>query len=235
MTAPTIRLWTVDLDAIGDPENVLTDTGSTDTGSTDTGSADTGSADTGSADPGPARRRRQARHRALKQVAAKAGVEVAEAHPDCRGNGHSQPTVREPDLAMSVTWAGRWGVVAFADCRVGIDAELLRGAVRPVSSALSPSEARVLESLSGRARSEGFLRLWTAKEAVAKADGRGLALPLPQLDAAPIIGHGQATVVVDGTSWHVAVLDHQFPDGEPVAFAVAADCETPSVIWVDGQ
>jgi phosphopantetheinyl transferase len=215
MTAPTIRLWTVDLDAIDSPANVPTDASPADTG--------------------PARRRRLARHRALEQVAAKAGVEMAEPRPVCRGNGHSQPTVREPDLAVSVTWAGRWGVVAFADCRVGIDAELLRGAFRPVTSALSPSEARVLESLSGRARSESFLRLWTAKEAVAKADGRGLALPLPQLDATPVIGHGQATVVVDGTSWHVAVLEHRFPDGEPAALAVATDCETPSVIWADGQ
>jgi phosphopantetheinyl transferase len=220
MTAPTIRLWTVDLDAIDldaieQPANVPTDAGP--------------------ADSGPARRRRQARHRALQQVAAKAGVDIAEPHPVCRGNGHSQPTVRGRDLAVSATWAGRWGVVAFADCRVGIDAELLRGASRPVTSALSPSEARVLESLSGRARSESFLRLWTAKEAVAKADGRGLALPLPELDAAPVICQGQATVVVDGTSWHVAVLDHQFPDGEPAALAVAADCETPSVIWADGQ
>ena len=210
MTAPTVRLWTVDLDAIEEPADVPTDTDS-------------------------ARRRRQARHRALKQVAAKAGVDIAEPHPVCRGNGHSQPTVGGPDLGVSATWAGRWGVVAFADCRIGIDAELLRGAIRPVTSALSPSEARVLESLSGRARSEGFLRLWTAKEAVAKADGRGLALPLPQLDAAPVIGQGQATVVVDGTCWYVVVLDHQFPDGEPAAVAVAADGDTPRVIWADGQ
>ncbi len=178
-----------------------------------------------------ARLRRQARNRALEQVAEKAGVEIDGRLPVCREHGHRQPAVRGGELTVSVTWAGRWGVVAFADCRLGIDAELLRGAPRPITSALSPSEVAVLEALSGRGRSESFLRLWTAKEAVAKADGRGLALPLPQLDAAPVIGDGQATVVVDGTSWHVAALDHEFPDGEPAALAIATDREARKVIW----
>jgi phosphopantetheinyl transferase len=204
VSTATIHLWTVDLDAIDTPTRFSTDR---------------------------ARLRRQARNRALEQVAEQAGVEITGLFPVCGKNGHSQPAVRGGDLAVSVTWAGRWGVVAFADCQVGIDAEPLRGATRPIASALSPSEVAVLEDLSGRDRSESFLRLWTAKEAVAKADGRGLALPLPQLDAAPVVGAGQATVVVGGTSWHVAVLDHEFPDGEPAALAIATDREAREVIW----
>jgi phosphopantetheinyl transferase len=207
VSTPTIRLWTVDLDAIDAPTMVSTDR---------------------------ARRRHQARNRALEQVAERAGVEIV-GLPECRDNGHSRPAVRGGNLALGVTWAGRWGVVAFGDCRFGIDAELLRGAPNPITSALSPSEVAVLEALSGRGRAESFLRLWTAKEAVAKADGRGLALPLPELDAAPVIGHGRATVVVDGTSWHVALLEHEFPDGEPAALAIATDCQTPTVIWESGE
>jgi phosphopantetheinyl transferase len=204
MSAATIRLWTVDLDAIDAQPMFPTET---------------------------TRRRRHARNLALEEVAEKAGVEIAGLVPACRENGHSRPTVRGGDLTVSATWVGRWGVVAFADCRIGIDAELLRGAPKPIASALSPSEVAGLEALSGRARAESFLRLWTAKEAVAKADGRGLALPLPQLDAAAVIGNGEATVVVDGTSWHVEVLDHEFPDGEPAALALATDCPTPTLMW----
>jgi phosphopantetheinyl transferase len=204
VTTATIRCWTVDLDAIDAPRLVSTDT---------------------------ARLRRKARNRALEQVAEKAGVEIVGRLPVCGENSHTPPTVRGGEFTVSVTWAGRWGVVAFADCRLGIDAELLRGAPRPITSALSASEVAVLEPLSARGRSESFLRLWTAKEAVAKADGRGLALPLPQLDAAPVIGDGEATVVVDGTSWHVEVVDHEFPDGEPAALAIATDCHTRRVIW----
>lgn len=208
MSPATIRLWTVDLDAIGAQPVVPPDT---------------------------TRRRRHARNRALEQIAEKAGVEIVGLLPACRENGHSQPTVRGGYLTLSSTWVGRWGVVAFADCRIGIDAELLRGAPRPIASALSASEVAALEVLSGRARSESFLRLWTAKEAVAKADGRGLALPLPQLDAAPVVGQGQATVVVDGTPWHVEVLDHEFPDGEPAALALATDRLTPMITWEPGE
>jgi hypothetical protein len=207
VTAATIRCWTVDLDAVDAPGMASTDT---------------------------AKLRRQARNRALEQVGEKAGVEIVGRLPVCGENGHTQPTVRGGDLTVSVTWAGRWGVVAFADCRLGIDTELLRYAQRPITSALSPSEVAVLEPLSARGRAESFLRLWTAKEAVAKADGRGLALPLPELDAAPVIGHGEAIVVVDGTSWHVAVLDHEFPDGEPAALAIATDRQTRRVIWESG-
>jgi 4'-phosphopantetheinyl transferase len=208
VNGPTIRLWTVDLDAMGSPAIGPNDA---------------------------ARLRRLARHRALEHVAEQAGVEVVSSCPVCGEEGHGRPVVRGGGDHVSVTWAGRWGLVAFADCLFGIDAEVLRGASRPLTSALSPPEVAALETLSNRDRAETFLRLWTAKEAVAKADGRGLALPLPQLDAAPVVRHGQATVVVDGTRWYVAVLDHEFPDGERAALAIATDCEAPRVIWVPGK
>ncbi len=151
--------------------------------------------------------------------------------PVCGEDGHGRLTVRGEDVNVSVAWAGRWGVVAIADCRLGIDAELLRGAPSPVTSALAPQEVAALDGLSGRAHAESFLRLWTAKEAVAKADGRGLTLPLAQLDAAPVILHGRATVAVDGTSWHAVVWDYEFPDGERAAFAIATEVESLSIVW----
>ena len=204
MNAATIRLWTVDLDAIGPPAVAPNDT---------------------------ARLRQQARQQALEQVALQAGVEVVRTCPLCGEDGHGRLTIRSEGVNVSVAWAGRWGVVALADCRLGIDAEVLRGAPSPMTSALAPQEVAALAPLSGRARAESFLRLWTAKEAVAKADGRGLTLPLAQLDAAPVILHGRATVAIDGTSWHVVVWDYEFPDGERAAFAIAADTETLRIVW----
>jgi phosphopantetheinyl transferase len=203
MNAATIRLWTVDLGAIG-PLAVPNDT---------------------------ARLRQQARQRALDHVALQAGVEVVRSCPVCGEEGHGRLTIRSEDADVSVAWAGRWGVVALADCRLGIDVELLRGAPSPVTSALAPQEVAALAHLSGRARAESFLRLWTAKEAVAKADGRGLTLPLAQLDAAPVMLEGQATVAVDGTNWHVVVWDYEFPDGERAALAIATDTGSLRIVW----
>lgn len=204
MIAPSIRLWTVDLDAIGSGSIAPAQTATT---------------------------RRQARQLALEQVAEQAGVQIVRSCPICGLDGHGRPMVRDGNVDISVTWVGRWGLIALADCRLGIDAELLRVAPKPVTSALSPSEVAALATLSGRDRTHNFLRLWTAKEAVAKADGRGLTLPLPLLDVAPVIPHGQTTVAVDGTNWHVVVLDHTFPDGEEAAFAIATGSKRVNIIW----
>ena len=149
----------------------------------------------------------------------------------CGEDGHGRPEVRGGRFDVSITWAGRWGIVALAEGRVGIDAELLRASPRPVTSALSAAETTALASLPERSRGEMFVRLWSAKEAVAKADGRGLSLPLAQLDAAPIVAEGRAVLAVDRTTWHVAVLDHRFPDRQAVAVAIATDRVIHDVVW----
>ena len=67
---------------------------------------------------------------------------------------------------------------------VGIDAErsdraVDRALVDRVSTA---AERAALAALPASSRSSGRLRLWVRKEAVAKADGRGLALPLAGIE-----------------------------------------------------
>jgi 4'-phosphopantetheinyl transferase len=69
---------------------------------------------------------------------------------------------------------------------VGVDVE----AIRPVDEAdsigehfFAPGERCAFRSLEREERNTGFLRLWTRKEALAKALGDGLAVPLERLDA----------------------------------------------------
>lgn len=69
----------------------------------------------------------------------------------------------------------------------GVDLELLRERPRAVEIArryFSAEEAAWLESLAAAQRSAAFLELWTAKEAVLKALGRGLAFGLHRLSIA---------------------------------------------------
>lgn len=65
---------------------------------------------------------------------------------------------------------------------VGVDIESVAPVPRVRELArrfFAPSEAAVLEAQDDEGRLPAFLRYWTAKEACAKALGRGLSLPLP--------------------------------------------------------
>lgn len=159
----------------------------------------------------------------MQGIAEEAGLELFWSCRVCGVDGHGRPHVRRQPYDISATWTGRWGLVALADCRVGIDAEPWQPAPDPVTSALSSAEVALLATRPESERSRGFLQLWTAKEAVAKADGRGLTLPLNQLDVATAVTDGQASVAFEGTTWHVTLLDHAFPDGEAATVAVATN------------
>lgn len=85
-------------------------------------------------------------------------------------------------LHFSVSRSGGVAVLAVArGGRVGVDV----AALRPVPEAaliarrlFSPAEAAALAALPDTARLAGFYRLWTCKEAVVKALGGGLSIPL---------------------------------------------------------
>lgn len=78
----------------------------------------------------------------------------------------------------------------------GVDLERLRAHPRALPIArryFSPEEAAGLEALPDEQRDRAFLELWTAKEAVLKALGRGLAFGLHRLSIgglpeAPVLG-----------------------------------------------
>jgi 4'-phosphopantetheinyl transferase len=66
----------------------------------------------------------------------------------------------------------------------GIDLEQLRSRPRALAIArrfFSVDEVRMLEAVTPSQRSAAFLQVWTAKEAVLKAHGRGLAFGLDRL------------------------------------------------------
>jgi len=72
------------------------------------------------------------------------------------------------------------------DREVGVDLE----AIRPVAEAdaiaarfFAPAERCAYFALASEERPLGFLRCWTRKEALVKALGAGLSLPLERLDA----------------------------------------------------
>lgn len=107
---------------------------------------------------------------------------------------HGRPSLaQQQDSTLDFNWSHSASQAVIAIGRqvsLGVDVE--RRHDRPSAMALATryfakSEIAALARLSGTARSAAFLELWTAKEAVLKATGRGLAFGLDQLtiDCAP--------------------------------------------------
>ncbi len=101
---------------------------------------------------------------------------------------HGRPLLApEHDEAFSFNWShsGDQALIAIARGIVpGIDLERLREHPRALEIArryFSPDEAAVLEGLEPARRDRAFLEIWTAKEAVLKAVGRGIAFGLDRL------------------------------------------------------
>lgn len=126
-----------------------------------------------------------------KTVAAEhLGVSPAEIHFDatCTGCGKQHGPVRVPDaeLELSVSHSGeRVGVAATSGAAVGLDVEAIGRNIEDslIAYALNDTELATLPEEED-ARAEGFFTYWTRKEAVMKATGRGLRIPLRSLTLA---------------------------------------------------
>ena len=142
--------------------------------------------------------------------------------PTCGGSDHGRPFVRGADRAFSVSSSGPIAAIAVSGQPVGVDVELLRADVTPAATALCEREQRALRTPdAGRSAGEAFLRLWTAKEAVLKAGGQGLADDPSRIDATGLLTADSATVVGDGRPWVVQLLAWDAPPGDPLVLAVA--------------
>jgi 4'-phosphopantetheinyl transferase len=137
-----------------------------------------------------------------------------------RGEG-GRPELADPDAELSFNISHTRGLVACAVARgavVGVDAEPIRHLPDVASLAarvMTRAERERLTALPAGRRSEAFLRVWTAKEAYAKATGKGLSLPLPSvaIDAEQAPGAVLCARTGDplpgvGLSWHDAGPDH---------------------------
>ncbi|MGX6449922.1 4'-phosphopantetheinyl transferase family protein, partial [Patulibacter sp. S7RM1-6] len=103
--------------------------------------------------------------------------------------GTGRPVVPGTPLPLSIAHAGALVLVAVAaDGRpVGIDVEGGPDAARIVGpeledAAATPAERAALRALPAAAGADAFLTLWTRKEAVLKATGRGLTVPMTALE-----------------------------------------------------
>ncbi len=108
---------------------------------------------------------------------------------------HGRPGLAGPlDQSLGFNWSHSGGDALIAvgrHARPGIDLERLRHRPRILDIAerfFTPAEAAALRALSETARTRAFLELWTAKEAVLKATGRGIAFGLDRIEISHVRG-----------------------------------------------
>jgi 4'-phosphopantetheinyl transferase len=110
-----------------------------------------------------------------------------------------------------------------ADARIGIDIELLKPfSFVDFEQQFTPREWAAIQTAPSPVAA--FYHFWTAKESIIKADGRGLGIPLQELDLTnpnPICFDDSCWSVhnlpfFDGYACHMALEDHS-PEAPPPA------------------
>lgn len=101
-------------------------------------------------------------------------------------DGHEKPFIASPETPLRFNLSHSGDLAAIAVSRigeVGIDIERIRILEGPdLEPMFSASEQASFAELAGGARREAFFRCWTRKEALLKAWGRGLDVPLDSFD-----------------------------------------------------
>ena len=112
---------------------------------------------------------------------------------------------RMPGIFFNLSHSGRYVICGFYKEAIGVDIE----EISPVETTdfehiLSPEEKRFL-AVSSTPLTD-FFRIWTGKESVIKADGRGVSLPLQQINVLNKDG-----ILVEENIWHTKEVNH-FPN-----------------------
>lgn len=103
--------------------------------------------------------------------------------PDIQRGAHGKPLLVGRNEGISVSHCAGQSVYALARVAVGVDIERVDRPLnwqRLSARVLSPSEQILVEQAAQP--SVKFLQFWSAKEALAKADGRGLQIGFKRLD-----------------------------------------------------
>jgi 4'-phosphopantetheinyl transferase len=146
---------------------------------------------------------------------------------DC-GKPHGRPKI--DGVRFSISHSGeRVGLAVTEATPVGLDVETAtrRADDSLISYALNENERRDIAGLDDAARAQAFFRYWTRKEALMKATGRGLKVPLQSIT---LSGPDERARLVDSTDASLDPATTQLADLDPgegyrAAVAVLADDE----------
>tara|TARA_R110002167_G_scaffold124333_2_gene303680 strand:- start:250 stop:1107 length:858 start_codon:yes stop_codon:yes gene_type:complete len=127
-------------------------------------------------------------------------------------------TEQTQPLSFNLSHSGCWGLLAIAATGdIGVDIEEIRsldGMETLAADTFTPSEVAELAKLPVTRRLDGFFACWTRKEALIKADGRGLEISLdsfevsadPDAPAALLRADGAAKAIGKFGIWDLPII-----------------------------
>jgi 4'-phosphopantetheinyl transferase len=160
-----------------------------------------------------------------------AEVVISRVCAEC-GKLHGKPRLAPPSpgsVEFSVSHSGDRVVVAFAQgAPLGVDVERVQPSF-PVDSlapeVLTRSEAEALRRLNDDERISGFFVYWTRKEAVTKAMGRGLVMPLQSFSVSAPREPARITWTEDRElARRISLHDLNPGPGHVASLAIIGDC-----------
>jgi 4'-phosphopantetheinyl transferase len=146
----------------------------------------------------------QDRHRALfgKLLLIRALKDLG--HParrlfNLQYTSHERPWL-EGGIEFNISHSGQYVLCAISDkCRLGIDIEFINNInLGDYSTVMTNSQWNSINNSQTPLRE--FYRLWTLKESVIKANGKGLSIPLNELET------DYSTVLAEGIRWYLSEL-----------------------------
>ena len=127
---------------------------------------------------------------------------------------------------VNVSHSGDWVLCAGGPARsLGVDVEQRRADINVMklaASVFSPWERDVLATFAPETRQHLFFDIWSRKEAVIKADGRGVGFGLDRFDVEFRPDHGPHVRRIDDRTdlshWHLVSLDLDEEHAAALAF-----------------
>lgn len=132
------------------------------------------------------------------------GLQHYKYNDDClaklQTNRYGKPYI-DQHIFFNLSHSGRYVMCVFHTEEAGIDIEeILPTDIHDFNSFFSEQEKKHIHSAPQPLKA--FFRLWTIKESVIKAEGKGLSIPLQELDASR-----QGIVQLGEKSWHIKEIN----------------------------
>jgi 4'-phosphopantetheinyl transferase len=122
-------------------------------------------------------------------------------------NDHKKPYISGSPISFNLAHshdAGLLGVTRNALIGVDIEKEKDKYNIGICDKYFSQHENRLFKGIPAENQTQTFYRIWARKEAIVKAVGKGLTLPLSSFSVSP--NPIPETLMVEGQYWHLAPL-----------------------------